>query len=62
MPAWLITLGWKYGVPLLITILQKSGAINKAEALAGKAIIWTEENIKTYPEYPKGKNGGTDER
>lgn len=40
---------WKYGVPILITILQKSGAINAAERLGLKAIDKL-ENLKTYSE------------
>lgn len=48
---------WKYGVPLLISILQKTGAVNKAETLAAKAVVYAENNIKTYPEYPTGKGG-----
>ena len=57
MPVWLMPLIWKYGVPILIQILQKTGAVNKATALSAKAAVWAENNIKTYAEYPTGKNG-----
>lgn len=60
MPAWLIPLFWKYGVPLLIQILTKTGAINKAEALAAKAAVWVENNIETYEEYPQPKPSTTE--
>jgi len=60
MPAWLIAIFWKYGVPLLISTLQKMGAFNKAEALAGKAVVWAENNIQTYQEFPADKNGVTE--
>lgn len=51
---------WKYGVPILISVLRKTGAIDKAEALGAKAVVWAENNIKTYDEYPTGKNGQSD--
>lgn len=57
MPAWLLPIIWKYGVPLLIALLRKSGAIDRAEGLAARAVIYAENNIKTYEEYPTGKNG-----
>lgn len=56
MPAIFLTLFWKYGIPILISILEKSGAINSAEKLGIKAVQKL-ETLKTYPEYPSGKNG-----
>lgn len=52
MPAWLVT--------LIVTVLQKTGLVNAAEALIVKGITNAEEhikNLKTYQEYPTGKNG-----
>lgn len=42
---------WRYGVPLLIKILTSKGALNTAQTLAAEAIVWTENNIKTFSEY-----------
>jgi hypothetical protein len=55
MPPWLFPLLLKYGVPLLITILQKTGAVNWAERLAlkvGAKAVEAVEEIKAYQEYP----------
>lgn len=50
----------KMAFSVLVTAAQKTGVINKVEA----SVIRTEhdavsaiENLKTYPEYPTGKNG-----
>lgn len=63
MPAWLLPLLIKYGVPVLIAILRKTGFIDAAEALAIKAgvkVAQAVETLETFhnPEdFPAGKNG-----
>lgn len=45
---------------LLIVILQKTGAINTAETLIAKGTtdaLAHIEKLKTYQQYPTGKNG-----
>lgn len=52
MPAWLLTLLIKAGVSLALTLLQKTGMINSAEAWgvrAGTHIITTTKVEDTYP-------------
>lgn len=59
MPVWLATAFAEYGIPLIITLLQRTGFVNKAEALAIKYGLATVEELgklKTYDEYPIGKN------
>lgn len=46
MPAWLITLLLRYGVPLVLTILQRSGLVNAAEAWAARFGIGVFEDTK----------------
>lgn len=51
MPAWIVTLLLRYGVPLAIQILKKTGFINAAEALAIKFGVKVKEiidNTQTY--------------
>ncbi len=61
MPAWLVAAFIKYGVPLIISILQKTGAVNAAETFALKFATKTVEdlgNLKTYHEdsdFPSGR-------
>lgn len=50
MPPWLVLALWKYGVPLLIWVLRKSGAIGLAEDLAARAAVAI-ETLETFPEY-----------
>lgn len=52
LPPWAIT--------LLITVLQKTGAVNWAEALIAKGVETATahiEKLKTYQQFPTGKNG-----
>lgn len=52
LPAW--------AVELLIAVLQKTGLVSFAAALAAKGIVSAEQHIeklKVYKEYPKGRNG-----
>lgn len=52
LPVWVIQ--------LIVTVLQKTGAINWAEALLVKSINKAFDNIetlKTYQQYPTGKGG-----
>lgn len=45
----------KYGVPLAIYILQKTGAMNALQAFglkAGTHVLQVVEKVKTYQEYP----------
>lgn len=51
MPWWVILL-IRYGVPLLLS----KGVINEVEADAIN-IWYAAKTLKTYPEYPTGKNG-----
>lgn len=46
MPVWLIPLLIKYGVPIVISILQKTGAINWAEKVALKAGLGVVEGVE----------------
>lgn len=49
-----------WSIQLIIAFLRAIGAVNLAEALAIKLIVKiksTVENLKTYEEYPTGKNG-----
>lgn len=53
MPAWLLTLLMRYGVPLAIEILRRSGFINWAEVLAikaGMSVKETIESLETFSE------------
>jgi hypothetical protein len=50
----------KAGFSLLITALEKSGVLNPLEASAARAehsFVGTIQHLKTYQEYPTGKNG-----
>lgn len=64
MPAWLLPLLIKYGVPILIKFLEKTKAVNMAERIAVKAgyeILTDIDGLKIYSapsDYPKTKNGG----
>ena len=52
----------KVGVSLAITLLEKTGVITSFEAdgiKAGTHVIQAVENLKSYAEYPTGRNGGT---
>ena len=54
MPAWLVPLLIKYGIPLAISILQKTGVVNAAEAFglkAGTHVIQVVSTIKATPDY-----------
>jgi len=49
-----------WAIQLIVTVLQKTGAINWAEALLAKGIdraVSHIETLKTYQEYPSGKGG-----
>lgn len=51
MPAWLVPLLIKYGVPVVIAILEKTGVTNWAESVALKAgytIVEGAEGLKRY--------------
>lgn len=51
MPVWLVPLLIKYGIPIVISILDKTGAINWAEKVALKAgynIVEGAEGLKRY--------------
>lgn len=55
MEAALLTAFLKYGVPLLIELLEKWGFTSAAEAVAAKTIdqiIVDVRELKTYREYP----------
>lgn len=48
---------------LLVQVLQKTGVLNPVEAKAVNmehALVNTVEHLKTYQEYPTGKNGASD--
>lgn len=60
MPAWLLPLLIKFVLPFILRELVKSGMISEAKAIAIKYGIDFEQflaNLKTYQEYPTGKNG-----
>ena len=65
MPAWVIGLLIKYGIPMAITFLRQSGAINWAEKVALKAgyeVYEDAQGIKIFNKpdvYPTGRNGQT---
>lgn len=49
-----------WAIQLIIVILQKTGAVNWAEALISKstmAAVAHIQKLKTYQQYPAGKNG-----
>ncbi|MGB9154406.1 MAG: hypothetical protein WCD70_15120 [Alphaproteobacteria bacterium] len=51
MPVWLVPLLVKYGIPLVISILQKTGIISGVEAdgiKAGTHVLKAVESVKTY--------------
>jgi len=54
MPAWLLAALIKYGVPLALQLLEKTGALNEAEALIVRGYVAT----KTYPDYPSQDSKG----
>lgn len=56
MPAWALSLLIRYGVPLALQILIKSGAVNEAESLLIKGYV-AAKDLQTYPGFPQGKNG-----
>lgn len=52
LPPWALT--------LIITFLQKVGAVSWAESLIAKGIVAAQnhiENLRTYQQYPAGRNG-----
>jgi hypothetical protein len=52
----------KYGIPLLIELLQKYGFFDAAEALGAKTVdqlLVDVQSLKTYQEYPIGVNGAS---
>jgi len=56
MPSILTSILWKIIVPVAIKLLERSGAVNKAEALAAKTytVLRNElSEIETYAEYDK---------
>lgn len=60
MPIWLSFIFWKIVLPDFILWLHNSGHINAAAELAAKGALELARDvkaIKTYPEYPSGKNG-----
>lgn len=60
MPAWLVAALLKYVLPLVIAWLRKEGFIDAAEAICIKgavAVVQEVKDLKTYPEYPTGRNG-----
>lgn len=57
MPVWLIPFLIRYVLPAILMAAQKSGLINEVE----KVLINFGLSLETYPEYPTGKNGQSDE-
>ena len=52
LPAW--------AIELLVTVLQKTGLVTWAGAMAAKGIVSATQHIeklKTFQQYPTGKNG-----
>lgn len=50
----------KWVIPLVIELLHKYGFINAAESLAAKTVdevVLDVKSLKTYQQYPTGKNG-----
>ena len=61
MEAALLAAFVKYGIPLLIELLQKWGFFDAAEALAAKAadqIVVDIKSTKTYESFPKENSKG----
>lgn len=49
-----------WAIEMIISFLQSIGAFNMAQALIGKATVSAVkhiENLKTYEQFPKGRNG-----
>jgi hypothetical protein len=47
-------------IELIITFLQRIGAFSTAQAVISKSVVVATkhvENLKTYREFPKGRNG-----
>lgn len=60
MPVWASFTLFKLVLPQVISWLQHEGYLNAAEGLAAKSYVEIKQDlkdIKTYPEYPKGRNG-----
>lgn len=60
MPIWISLIIWKIVLPDIVLWLRKEGYINVAENLIAKFTINSIneiKSIKTYQEYPVGKNG-----
>jgi len=50
----------KYGLPILISALQKTGFAKTAETMAlkfGAVLVKDAEGLKEYPGFPTDKNG-----
>ena len=64
MPPLVATLLWKLIVPLVIEILKRTGAVNKAEALAAKVATKIAQAVggttvdPSYPSPPVSKSVG----
>lgn len=57
IPGWLVPILIKYVLPAVLNAAYKAGLIGLVE----KEVIEFWEGLKTYPEYPTGKNGQQDE-
>lgn len=60
MPVWIQLILWNVVLPDLILWLRHMGYIDAAEALTLRTtadVVRTVRSIKTYDEYPTGKNG-----
>lgn len=57
---WLSANAGRLAFSILVTVLQKTGVFTKVEAMAvktGDNMVRTIEHMKTYAQYPTGKNG-----
>lgn len=58
--AWLSANAGQIAFSILVSVLQKTGVLTKVEAGAVKTsgnMLRTVEHMKTYAQYPTGKNG-----